>query len=334
MASDILTQDEVDALLKGVAGETGEAPVEDSDEGIRPYNLATQERIVRGRMPTLEIINERFARLLRVGLFNLIRRNPEVSVGPVKVQKYGEFVRNLVVPANLNVMQVKPLRGNALFVLEPNLIFTVVDNMFGGDGRFHMRVEGRDFTPTETRIIERLLGVICDEYQKSWAPVYALHFEHVRSEMHTQFANIATPGEVVVVCQFRIEIGAAGGDIHICMPYAMLEPIRDILYSALQGDNIEPDRRWLRMLSRQVQLAEVDLVARLATVPATVQQLLAMKVGDVIAIDLVPDIVAEVDGVPLFACRYGTLNGQYAVKIDKVLAIPQSDNMLGDTHEQ
>ncbi len=334
MSNDILTQDEVDALLKGVSGEKiGDAP-ETSAEGIRPYNLATQERIVRGRMPTLEIINDRFARLLRIGLFNLIRRHPEVSVGPVKVQKYGEFVRNLVVPTNLNVMQVKPLRGNGLIVLEPNLIFTVVDNMFGGDGRFHMRVEGRDFTQTEQRIILKILSVVCEEYQKSWAPVYPLTFEHVRSEMHTQFANIATPGEVVVVCQFSIEIGPAGGQIHVCLPYSMLEPIRDVLYSALQGDNTEPDRRWLRMLSKQVQIAEVDLVTNLARIPATVEQLLAMKVGDVIAIDLEEEVVAEVDGVPIFSCRYGTLNGQYAIKVDKVLAVSPSDNLLGDQNEQ
>ena len=330
MSSDILTQDEVDALLKGVSGEQSDELVDESQEGIRPYNLATQERIVRGRMPTLEIINERFARLLRVGLFNLIRRHPEISVGPVKVQKFSEFVRNLVVPTNLNVMQVKPLRGNSLIVLEPNLIFTVVDNLFGGDGRFHMRVEGRDFTPTEQRIISRILTVISEEYEKSWAPVHQLHFEHVRSEMHTQFANIATPGEVVVVCQFTIEIGNSGGDVFICMPYSMIEPIRDILYSSLQGDTTEPDRRWLRMLAKQVQLAEVELVANLARVPATIEQLLSMKVGDVIALDLDEDVICEVDGVPIFACRYGTSNNQYAVKIEKVLAIPQSDNQLGE----
>jgi flagellar motor switch protein FliM len=333
MSNDILTQDEVDALLKGVTGEKSEDGPAESTEGIRPYNLATQERIVRGRMPTLEIINDRFARLLRVGLFNLIRRHPEISVGPVKVQKYGEFIRNLVVPTNLNVMQVKPLRGNGLFILEPNLIFAVVDNMFGGDGRFHMRVEGRDFTQTEQRIIQRILSVVCEEYEKSWAPVHALHFEHVRSEMHTQFAQIATPGEVVVVCQFSIEIGPAGGDIFVCMPYSMLEPIRDILYSALQGDTTEPDRRWLRMLSKQVQLAEVDLVANLAKVPATVGQLMSMKVGDVISIDMDEDLIAEVDGVPIFSCRHGTLNGQYAIKVEKTLAIPPNENLLGEVNE-
>jgi flagellar motor switch protein FliM len=265
-----------------------------------------------------------------VGLFNLIRRHPEIAAGQVKVQKYAEFLRRLVVPTNLNVLQVKPLRGNALFVFEPKLVFTVVDDMFGGDGRFHVRVEGRDFSPTEQRIIQRLLGVVCEEYQKAWAPVQPLAFEYVRSEMHTQFANIATPGEIVVVSNFTVEVGQAGGEIHICIPYATLEPIRDILYSALHGDNNEPDRRWLRMLSKQVQLAEVELVAKLAEVPATVKQLLAMKMGDVIGVDLEEDIVAEADGVPIFACRYGTLNGQYAIRVERVLAVSPQENTLGD----
>src|SRR5512140_3475050 len=170
MSKEFLSQTEVDALLKGVTGEADEVKKEQDPSGVRPYNLATQERIVRGRMPTLEIINERFARLLRIGLFNFMRRSAEIAVGPVKVVKYSEFVRNLVVPTNLNVVQIKPLRGSALFIFDPNLVFLVVDNLFGGDGRFHTRVEGRDFTQTEQRIIQRMLNVVLDAYEKSWNP--------------------------------------------------------------------------------------------------------------------------------------------------------------------
>ncbi|MDH4190797.1 MAG: flagellar motor switch protein FliM [Betaproteobacteria bacterium] len=331
MSNEILSQDEVDALLKGVTGEQ-DAPAESAPaDGVRPYNLARQERIVRGRMPTLEIVNDRFARLLRIGLFNFMRRSPEISVGTVKVTKYSEFLRNMMVPTNLNIMQVRPLRGNSLFVFEPNLVFAVVDTMFGGSGALHTRVEGRDFTATEQRIIQRMLSVVSEEYQKSWAPVYALQFEFLRSEMHTQFANIATPSEIVVATSFSIELGNnIGGDIHICIPYATIEPIRDILYSPMQGDNTEPDRRWMRMLAKQVQIAEVDLRATLAEIPATVGQLLSMKPGDVIGIDLDEHVVADVDGVPIFECRYGTLNGQYALQVDRVLAIPQKENSLGD----
>lgn len=259
MAEDFLSQDEVDALLKSTTGEVDEVKEEAEEGGIRNYNLATQERIVRGRMPTYEIINERFARLLRIGLFNFMRRTVDIAVGPVKVIKFSEFVRNLVVPTNLNMVHMKPLRGTALFVFDPELIFLIVDNLFGGDGRYHTRVEGRDFTQTEQRIIQRLLGVVFDEYEKSWKSVYPIQFEYVRSEMNPQFATIATPNEVVVCVTFDIDMGNKGGGLHVCIPYSMVEPIRDTLYSALQGDHLEVDKRWIKLLSQQVQGAEVDV---------------------------------------------------------------------------
>src|SRR5437667_2570878 len=330
MSNEFLTQDEVDALLNGVSGEEDEVVQEDIG-GVRSYNLATQERIVRGRMPTLEVINERFARLLRIGLFNFMRRSPEISVGPVRVIKYSEFIRNLDVPTNLNGVQVKPLGGHAWFVFQPTLLFLMVGNLFGGDGRFHSRVEGRDFTPTEQRIIQRMLQVVFDDYQKSWKGIYPLTFEYVRSEMHTQFANIATPTEIVVVTTFNIELGAGGGAFHICVPYATLEPIRDLIYSSMQGDHMEPDRRWVRMLSKQVQSAEVDLTANLVSLTLTVDQLLKVKVGDVLSADIPKTVTAQVDGVPIFEARYGATNGQYAIMIERVLT-PQDENSAGEHH--
>jgi len=321
MAGDFLSQDEVDALLKGVTGETDE-PEEGTDEGggVRNYNLGTQERIVRGRMPTLELINERFARYLRIGLFNYMHRNAEISVGPIRVQKYSEFIRNLVVPTNLNLVVCKPLRGTALFVFDPNLVFLVVDNMFGGDGRFHTRVEGRDFTPTEQRIIQGLLSVVFAEYSKSWKPVYSLTFEYVRSEMNSQFANIATPSEIVVSTTFTLEFGGATADMHICFPYSMLEPIRDLLYSTMQSDQLSTDKRWIGTLRKQLQGAEVELVAQLGTASISLGQILKLKVGDVIPLNIPEKITAQVDNIPLIECRYGQQNGQYALRIDRFLA--------------
>lgn len=327
MSKEFLSQDEVDALLKGVTGEASEV-VEVADEQsttARPYNLASQERIVRGRMPTLESINDRFVRLLRIGLFNLIRRTPEVTAGPVRVLKYGEFVRNLSMPSNLNMVQVKPLRGTALIIIDPDLVFLMVDNLFGGDGRFHTRVEGREFTQTEQRIIQHILGVVFADYEKSWEPVYQIKFEYVRSEMNTRFANIATPNEVVVATTFNITIGNTGGEFHICMPYSMIQPIRDILYSSLQGDHMEVDKRWVQMLSKQVQLAEVELVANLGQAPVTLRQILEMQEGDVISLEIPEAIVAQVDGVPVLECKYGVFNGQYALKVDKILS-PQTES--------
>ncbi len=319
MSKDFLSQDEIDALLKGAGDEGDDAAAAVDPREIRPYNLATQERIVRGRMPTLEIINERFARQLRIGLFNFMRRTAEISVGPIRIIKYTEFIRNLVVPTNLNMVQVKPLRGTSLFIFDPNLVFLVVDNLFGGDGRFHVRIEGRDFTQTEQRIIQRLLGVVFEEYEKAWKPVYEVKFEYLRAEMNTQFANIVTPNEVVVVTTYNIEFGSTSGEFHICLPYSMIEPIRDLLYSSMQGDRLEVDKRWIRLLSQQVQVAEVELVATLGQAQTTLGEIMQMKAGDVIPLAIPEAITAAVDGIPVMECRYGLFNGQYALKVDKLL---------------
>ncbi|MFT3851041.1 MAG: flagellar motor switch protein FliM [Propionivibrio sp.] len=330
MATDFLSQDEVDALLKGVTGESDEPEsTEEGEGGVRVYNLGTQERIVRGRMPTLELINERFARYLRIGLFNYMHRTTEISVGPIRVQKYSEFIRNLVVPTNLNLVAAKPLRGTSLFVFDPNLVFLVVDNMFGGDGRFHTRVEGRDFTPTEQRIIRGLLNVVFTEYSRSWKPVYDLSFEYIRSEMNSQFANIATPSEIVISTTFSLEFGGTAADMHICFPYSMVEPIRDLLYSSMQSDQLSSDQRWIVMLRRQLKDAEVEIAAQLATTTVSLGQILKMKTGDIIPINIPEMIVANVDNIPLMECRYGQQGGQYALKIERFMTMDNDEPALG-----
>jgi flagellar motor switch protein FliM len=331
MNQQILSQDEVDALLQGITGESQKLePEEQVSGGIRDYDLASQERIVRGRMPTMEVINERFARNIRIGLFNFIRKSPEVSIGGIKVQKFSAFLREIVVPTNFNIMSVKPLRGSGLIVCDPNLVFAVIDALFGGQGKFHTRIEGRDFSPTEQRVILRLVETITAEYRKAWQGIYPLDLEYQRSEMQPQFANIATPSEIVVATAFTLEIGDTSGTVHFCIPYSTLEPIRDVLYSTIQGDSSEPDRRWVKLLQGQIQAAEVELVAELAHAPATVEQLLSFKPGDFIELDLEPVIQAKVDGVPIFDCHYGTSNGRYSVKIDQMLTTGSSVGWLGD----
>ena len=317
----VLSQDEVDALLQGISGESQKLdPEEQSADGIRDYNLANQERIVRGRMPTMEIIMERFARNIRIGLFNLIRRSPEVSIGDLEVQKYSAFLRKIVVPTNFNIVSVRPLRGSGLIVCEPTLVFAVIDALFGGSGKFQTRIEGRDFSAIEQRVITRLVEVVIAEYAKAWQGIYPLQLEYQRSEMQPQFANIATPSEIVVSTSFVLEVGDITGSIHFCIPYSTLEPIRDVLYSTSQGDAAEPDRRWITLLSGQIQAADVELVAELAHAPATVEQLLAFKAGDFIELDLQKVIQTKVKGVPLFDCHYGTSNGKYALKVNQWLA--------------
>ncbi|PKO69763.1 MAG: flagellar motor switch protein FliM [Betaproteobacteria bacterium HGW-Betaproteobacteria-14] len=323
MSQDFLSQDEVDALLKGVSGEADEPEKEEETGGVRGYDIGRQERIVRGRMPTMELINERFARYLRIGLFNYMHRTTEISLGPIRVQKYSEFIRNLVVPTNLNLVHFKPLRGTGMIVLDPNLVFLVVDNMFGGDGRFHTRVEGRDFTATEQRIIQGLLNVIFTEFEKAWKPVFELKLEYIRSEMNSQFANIATPSEIVVAVTYSLEFSGSTAEMHLCMPYSMVEPIRDLLYSTMQSDHLVSDKRWIGTLTRQLQSADVELVAHLGTTQVTLGQILKMKTGDVIPFGIEETITAEVGHVPVMECRYGLQNGQYALKVERFLA---SDN--------
>ncbi|MBL8350076.1 MAG: flagellar motor switch protein FliM, partial [Burkholderiaceae bacterium] len=278
-----------------------------------------------------EVINERFARNIRIGLFNLMRKSPEVSIGGIKVQKFSAFLREIVVPTNFNIVSVRPLRGSGLIVCDPTLVFAVIDALFGGAGKFHTRIEGRDFSPTEQRVIQRLVDCIVGEYRKAWTGIYPVELEYQRSEMQPQFCNIATPSEVVVATSFTLEIGDTTGTVHFCIPYSTLEPIRDVLYSAMQGD-AEPDRRWVKLLRTQLQSAEVPLVAELATAQATVEQLLSFKPGDFIELDLLPMIQAKVDGVPVFDCHYGTSNGRNAIKIDRLLT-SNTASWLGAEHE-
>ena len=333
MSQDFLSQEEVDALLKGVTGDSDEPEAGEAEEGgVRTYNLGTQERIVRGRMPTLELIHERFARYLRIGLFNYMHRNTEISIGPIRVQKYSEFIRNLVVPTNLNLIVAKPLRGTALVVFDPNLVFLVIDNMFGGDGRFHTRVEGRDFTPTEQRIIQGLLGVVFSEYEKSWKPVHELKFEYIRSEMNSQFANIATPSEIVVSATFTIEFGGSAADMHFCFPYSMLEPIRDLLYSTMQSDHLTSDTRWIGTLRAQLKDAEVPLTVNFAHATLTFRQLLKLQKGDVVTLSVPDKVIASVEGTPLIECSYGKQGGNYAIKVDRFIQSEKvTENSSGDS---
>lgn len=328
-----LSQDEVDALLKGVTGETEDAAAPPPPpEGPPAYHLGSDERIVRSRMHTLEVINERFARHLRAALLTFMRRSADISVGAVQIQKYGDYIRNLPVPANINLLQMKPLRGTALFVFDPKLVFLVIDNLFGSDGRYHVRVEGRDFTQTEQRIIKRLLNLTLDSYGSAWQPIYPLDFEFVRSEMHARLANIVTPNEVVINTTFHIEFGPVGGALSVCIPYSMIEPIRNLLANPLQ-DEIEVDRRWVKQLSTQVQNADVDLRAQFLTLQSSIGRLLKLQVGDVLPIEIPETIIAKVNGIPVMECGYGTSNNHYALRVQKMINHQSGDSSKASEHE-
>ncbi|MEJ2529725.1 MAG: flagellar motor switch protein FliM, partial [Gammaproteobacteria bacterium] len=264
-ANDLLSQDEIDALLHGVDdGKVETETVDEYDGEARGYDFNSQDRIVRGRMPTLEMINERFARYYRTSLFNMLRRTADISASGVQMLKFSEFVHTLFVPTSLNLVRITPLKGKGLCVLDPKLVFSVVDNYFGGSGRFHTKIEGRDFTPTELRVVKMLLDLIFADMIEAWKPVLQVNFEYLGSEVNPQFANIVSPSEVVVVTTFNIDLEAGGGDLHFVMPYSMVEPIRDLLDAGVQSDRGDKDERWERSLRSRIKHADLELTSILA----------------------------------------------------------------------
>ncbi|MCX7071532.1 MAG: flagellar motor switch protein FliM [Gammaproteobacteria bacterium] len=317
---DLLSQDEIDALLNGVdSGSVAtEAPPPVPGEA-RNYNFATQDRIVRGRLPTLEMINERFARLFRIGLFNMLRRSPELSVVGIEMAKFSEYTHSLFVPTSLNLVRVKPLRGTALFIFEPRLVYSVVENFFGGDGKIHTRIEGREFTPTEMRVVQLLLKQAFADLSEAWSPVMDMEFEYMNSEVNPHFANIVSPSEIVVVSRFKIELEGGGGDLHITFPYSMIEPIRDQLDTGLQSDRVEKDERWSLALREQLQEAEVEIGSQLGSMSLSLRQLLQLKPGDVLPMNLPKTIDLCVEEMPVFRGSFGVSNGRNAVKISEVI---------------
>ncbi len=316
MINDLLSQDEIDALLHGVdSGSVDTAEPEAPPGEARNYDFASQDRIIRGRMPTLEMVNERFARLWRIGLFNLIRRSAELSVRGIELIKFGDYLHSLYVPTNLNLIRFKPLRGTGLIVFEPTLVFAVVDNFFGGDGRYPTRIEGREFTNTEMRVIQLMLKQTFADLKEAWAPVMDVEFDYINSEINPHFANIVTPREYVVVCRFHVELESGGGDIHVTLPYSMLEPIRDVLDAGIQSDRNDRDESWGITLREQLNSAEVELSSVIARRRMSLRELTRLKVGDVLPIDMLKEVPLCVEGMPVFTGEFGLANGRNAIKI-------------------
>jgi len=313
---DVLSQDEIDALLHGVdngAVQT-EAPLTPGE--ARQYDFTNQVRIVRGRMPTLEMINERFSRLFRTSLFNMLRRAPEVAVAPIKMLKFSEYVHSLHVPTNLNLVRILPLRGTGLVVLDPKFVFAVVDNFFGGSGRF-TKIEGREFTATETRVIHMLLKHVFAGVKEAWSHVAQLDIEYLNSEINPHFANIVSPTEIVVVTSFHIELDGGGGDVHITMPYSMIEPLRELLDAGVASDRVEHDERWALALKEEIEDADVELTTTLGRARLTMQQLMELRPGDVIPCDFSGRATILAEEVPIFRGAFGVSHGQQAVQIDE-----------------
>ncbi|MDR9436662.1 MAG: flagellar motor switch protein FliM [Thiohalophilus sp.] len=314
--NDLLSQDEIDALLHGV--DSGGVDTEDgfaAHDGVaRGFDFASHDRIVRGRMPTLEMINERFARKFRISLFNMLRRAAEISVSGVEMMKFSEYVHSMFVPTSLNLTRVRPLRGTALVVFDPKLVFIIVDNYYGGIGR-HTKIEGRDFSATEQRVISTVLDDAFNDLVDAWKPVLPINFEFMNMEVNPQFANIVSPSEVVVVSRFHIELEGGGGDFQITMPYSMLEPIRELLDAGVQSDVSERDERWAHALREDIKSAEINLSATLTEARMSLAEVVKLKAGDVIPIEMPELVTVRAEDIPVFRGKYGVHDNNMAIKI-------------------
>ncbi|MGX5915154.1 flagellar motor switch protein FliM [Aliidiomarina sp. Khilg15.8] len=330
--SDLLSQDEIDALLHGVDDvEEENAEASGSASDAAGYDFSSQDRIVRGRMPTLEIVNERFARHMRISLFNMMRRSAEVSINGVQMLKFGEYVHTLFVPTSLNMVRFRPLKGTALITMEARLVFILVDNFFGGDGRYHAKIEGREFTPTERRIIQMLLKLIFEDYKEAWAPVMDVGFEYLDSEVNPAMANIVSPTEVIVISSFHIELDGGGGDFHIALPYSMLEPIRELLDAGVQSDKEDTDLRWGKALRDEIMDVPVELKAKLLDTELSLREVMDLESGDIIPVEMPEDLTVYIEELPTFRAKMGQSRENVALKISE--KIPRPETVKSDIHQ-
>lgn len=311
---DLLSQEEIDALLHGV--DEGDVDTdEDIDAGdARSYDLTSQDRIVRGRMPTLEMVNERFARYTRISLFNLLRRTADVAVGGIQILKFGEYVHSLYVPTSLNMIKLRPLRGTGLFILDAKLVFKLVDNFFGGDGR-HAKIEGREFTPTELRVVQMVLRDAFVDLREAWKAILPLDFEFMNAEVNPSMANIVSPSEVVVVSTFHVELDGGGGDIHITLPYSMIEPIRETLDAGLQTDVDDVDERWVNALREDIMSATVDINCTVAQKDISLREIIDLQAGDVLPIEMPEELILTANEIPVFHTKMGMSRGNIALQV-------------------
>ena len=315
---EILSQEEVDALLGLEGGDLGDAPRLGAGE-VREIDIANHERVVRSSLPGLETINDRISRGLRDLIFGLFRRGAAVSNDGVKTQSFADYIYSLYVPTSLNVIRVSPLRGFGIVAIDPRLVFRLVDYFFGGSGILYSKVEGRDFTGTEQRLIRLIVERICSLMKECWDPVIELDVEYSHPEVHRRSANIFNQKEVVVVSSFSLELETGDpGYVHITLPYTMLEPIQSVLDSAVPASRDQSDTRWGTSLRRDLREVSVPVRAELAEFQSTLADLLFWAPGDVLPIDLPEMVDLEVEGLALASGRYGVSNDRNALRIERV----------------
>lgn len=319
VVSQILSQDEVDALLSGISkGDvpTGTDEPKDSDEVI-PHDLTSQDRVIRGRMPALEIINERFSRIFRTTLSTQLRKVIDIRAASINIVKFGEFLRTMYIPTSLHIFRMDPIRGHALLVLETNLVFSLIEAFLGGKGTKGIKIEGREFTNIENRMIRKVADAALADYQKAWNPVYSLSIHFVHSEVNPQFVGIVPTNDLVVAAYFELEMEASAGKLIFCIPYACLEPIRNLLDVGFQSGQLQVDLAWLERFKDRLIETPVNIIAELGRTEIKGKDVLSLEVGDVLLLDRSPTdkMDVRVEGVLKFRGYPGVFKGNRAIKI-------------------
>jgi flagellar motor switch protein FliM len=323
----ILSQDEVDALLRGVSGGDVETTpdLDEPADGPVPYDLGNQEWIVRGRMPTLDIIHQQFARLFRMALGDALRKPVEVTVTNQAVMKFGDFIKRLPLPAFLSIISMEPLRGFALMATDATTVYLLVDHFFGGSGQTHVKPEGQDFTLIEQRVMTRVVNMALGNLSKAWEPVHQVDIQPVRSEMNPQLAAIVIPSEIVIVITVGIELGDAVGDLHLCLPYAMLEPLREKLQTSFQSDLYEVDHNWSKRFCTRMEDATVTMTVQLGETNISIEDLLHFSMGDVVVLEqaVSQPLLASIEGTPKFHGFGVKNNGAQLFRVEDFIISPE-----------
>jgi flagellar motor switch protein FliM len=322
--NNILSQDEVNALLKGV--QSGDIDTETAREkilsGIRAYDLTSQERIIRGRMAGLEIANERFARFFRNSVSALIMKFVSISTLSVETIKFGEFMNTIPHPSSINIFRMEPLKGYAVLVIEAPLVFAFVEFFFGGTAAQYVKSEGRSFTPIEQRITKKVVTTALGDLALAWNSIAPIQPEYIGSEMNPEFVTIVTPSEIIIKIEVHVEVEEFNGKLFFCIPYSMIEPVKENIYSGIQGDKVdkvEIDHRWVAQLKELIMDSRVELVAEMGDVELPVGKLMNLEIGSVINLGkyISDELTIKVEGIPKLFGVPGYSRGNQAIKVTK-----------------
>ena len=325
----VLSQDEVDALLSAVNddadvdadNELDDDFDDDESENIQPYDLTNQDRVIRGRMPILEIIYERFIRQFRVSLSNSLRKISTISMISTDLLKFGEFVNTLPIPSCMAIMRFNELRGPALLVFESKLAYAIIDSYFGGTDRPFTKIEGKEFTSIELSFMKRVMDMAISDLEEAWQPVHKIDAQYVRTEINPQFVGVVPPSDVIITTTFEVEFESASGTIMVVIPYSTIEPIKQKLSSSYQSENDVVDSLWTQAMHEHVNASEANAIVKLGDTTMTVGDLVGLQVGDIIPLsqEVSGELFIEVEGVKKLQCLAGEYKGNKAVQITKRL---------------